>query len=120
MNETDRYWDCLDLAMEASHGGRTDEALAWLDEALKARPGGAEAHNGRGEILWHAHALGIIFGQFELGLDVALFGGQTVQPGGLRWILLDALALGVEPRQAVLRPHVAVFRERGPYFNRRA
>ncbi len=38
--------------MEASHGGRTEEALAWLDEALKARPGGAEAHNGRGEILW--------------------------------------------------------------------
>jgi predicted Zn-dependent protease with MMP-like domain/Tfp pilus assembly protein PilF len=38
--------------MEASHGGRLDEALAWLDEALKAHPAGAEAHNGRGEILW--------------------------------------------------------------------
>ncbi len=38
--------------MEASHGGRTEEALAWLDEALKAHPNGAEAHNGRGEILW--------------------------------------------------------------------
>jgi predicted Zn-dependent protease with MMP-like domain/predicted Zn-dependent protease len=50
--DKDRYWDCLDQAMEASHGGRTDEALAWLDEALKAYPGGAEAHNGRGEILW--------------------------------------------------------------------
>ena len=52
MKNKDRYWDCLDHAMEASHGGRTDEALAWLDEALKAHPGGAEAHNGRGEILW--------------------------------------------------------------------
>lgn len=51
-NDKDRYWDCLDQAMEASHGGRTDEALAWLDEALKAYPAGAEAHNGRGEILW--------------------------------------------------------------------
>jgi len=51
-NDKDRYWDCLDQAMEASHGGRTDEALAWLDEALKVHPGGAEAHNGRGEILW--------------------------------------------------------------------
>ena len=51
-NDKDRYWDCLDQAMEASHGGRTDEALAWLDEALKAHPGGAEAHNGRGELLW--------------------------------------------------------------------
>ena len=51
-NDKDRYWDCLDQAMEASHGGRTDEALAWLEEALRAQPGGAEAHNGRGEILW--------------------------------------------------------------------
>ena len=52
MKEKDRYWDCLDQAMEASHGGRTEEALAWLDEALRAQPEGAEAHNGRGEILW--------------------------------------------------------------------
>ena len=51
-NDKDRYWDCLDQAMEASHRGRTDEALAWLDEALRAYPAGAEAHNGRGEILW--------------------------------------------------------------------
>ncbi len=51
-NSKDRYWDCLDQAMEASHGGRIEEALAWLEEALKANPAGAEAHNGRGEILW--------------------------------------------------------------------
>ena len=51
-NDKDRYWDCLDQAMEASHGGRTEEALAWLDEALKAQPDGAEAHNGRGELMW--------------------------------------------------------------------
>lgn len=51
-NDKDRYWDCLDHAMEATHGGRTEEALAWLDEALKAHPDGAEAYNGRGEILW--------------------------------------------------------------------
>jgi len=29
-----------------------EEALEWLDEALQANPRGAEAHNGRGEILW--------------------------------------------------------------------
>ncbi len=52
MKDKDRYWDCLDQAMEASHGGRTEEALAWLDEALKAQHDGAEARNGRGEILW--------------------------------------------------------------------
>ncbi|HIF99058.1 MAG TPA: tetratricopeptide repeat protein [Myxococcales bacterium] len=51
-NNKDRYWDCLDQAMEASHSGRIEEALAWLEEALKANPEGAEAHNGRGEILW--------------------------------------------------------------------
>ncbi|MFK7897839.1 MAG: metallopeptidase family protein [Myxococcota bacterium] len=50
--DKDRYWDCLDQAMEASHGGRIEEALAWLDEALRVHPEGAEAHNGRGEILW--------------------------------------------------------------------
>ena len=36
MRNKDRYWDCLDQAMEASHGGRTEEALAWLDEANHA------------------------------------------------------------------------------------
>ncbi|MCP4037428.1 MAG: tetratricopeptide repeat protein [bacterium] len=51
-NDKDKYWDCLDQAMDASHRGRMDEALAWLDEALRAYPAGAEAHNGRGEILW--------------------------------------------------------------------
>ena len=51
-NDKDRYWDCLDQAMEASHSGRVDEALTWLDEALRLHPNGAEAHNGRGEILW--------------------------------------------------------------------
>ena len=50
--DKDRYWDCLDQAMEASHSGRIEEALAWLEEALRVHPGGAEAHNGRGEILW--------------------------------------------------------------------
>ena len=54
MLDQDRYWDCLDQAQEASSGGRTEEALAWLDEALRANPKGAEAHNGRGEILWDA------------------------------------------------------------------
>ncbi|MGI9431668.1 MAG: metallopeptidase family protein [Myxococcota bacterium] len=69
MNDKDRYWDCLDLAMEASHGGRTDEALAWLDEALKARPGGAEAHNGRGEILWDEGRAEEALHQFELAMQ---------------------------------------------------
>ena len=54
MEDKERYWDCLDQAMDASHSGRSDEALSWLDEALKANPHGAEAHNGRGEILWES------------------------------------------------------------------
>ncbi len=66
MKDKDRYWDCLDQAMEASHGGRTEEALAWLDEALKAHPNGAEAHNGRGEILWDEGKVEEALYQFEL------------------------------------------------------
>jgi predicted Zn-dependent protease with MMP-like domain/Flp pilus assembly protein TadD len=66
MKDKDRYWDCLDQAMEASHGGRTDEALAWLDEALKAEPNGAEAHNGRGEILWDDGKVEEALHEFEL------------------------------------------------------
>jgi len=68
MKDNDRYWDCLDQAMEASHGGRTDEALAWLDEALKAHPNGAEAHNGRGEILWDEGRVEEALYQFELAV----------------------------------------------------
>ena len=71
MKNNDRYWDCLDQAMEASHGGRTEEALAWLDEALRAHPEGAEAHNGRGEILWDEGRIDEALYEFErsLGAD---------------------------------------------------
>lgn len=68
MKNNDRYWDCLDQAMEASHGGRTEEALAWLDEALRAHPDGAEAHNGRGEILWDEGRVEEALYEFERSL----------------------------------------------------
>jgi predicted Zn-dependent protease with MMP-like domain len=68
MKNIDRYWDCLDQAMEASHGGRTEEALAWLDEALLAHPDGAEAHNGRGEILWDEERVDEALHEFERSL----------------------------------------------------
>ncbi len=64
-NDKDRYWDCLDQAMEASHGGRIEEALAWLDEALRVHPGGAEAHNGRGEIQWDEGRIDEALFEFE-------------------------------------------------------
>ena len=67
--DKDRYWDCLDQAMEASHGGRTEEALAWLDEALRAHPDGAEAHNGRGEILWDEGKVDESLHEFERSLQ---------------------------------------------------
>jgi predicted Zn-dependent protease with MMP-like domain len=69
MKNNDRYWDCLDQAMEASHGGRTEEALAWLDEALRAHPEGAEAHNGRGEILWDEGRVDEALHEFERSLS---------------------------------------------------
>ncbi|MFP8873187.1 MAG: metallopeptidase family protein [Myxococcota bacterium] len=68
-NDKDRYWDCLGQAMEASHGGRTAEALAWLDAALKAQPGGAEAHNGRGEILWDEGRIDEALFEFEQAIE---------------------------------------------------
>ena len=68
MKNNDRYWDCLDQAMEASHGGRTEEALAWLEEALRAHPDGAEAHNGRGEILWDEGRVDEALFEFERSL----------------------------------------------------
>ena len=64
-NDKDRYWDCLDQAMEASHGGRIEEALAWLDEALRVHPAGAEAHNGRGEIQWDEGRIDEALFEFE-------------------------------------------------------
>ncbi len=69
MKNNDRYWDCLDQAMEASHGGRTEEALAWLDEALRAQPDGAEAHNGRGEILWDEGKVDQALHEFERSIE---------------------------------------------------
>lgn len=67
-NDKDRYWDCLDQAMEASHGGRIEEALAWLDEALRVHPGGAEAHNGRGEIHWDECRIDEALYEFECAI----------------------------------------------------
>ena len=75
-NNKDRYWDCLDQAMEASHGGRTEEALAWLDEALKAQPGGAEAHNGRGEILWDEGRIDEALFEFERAIETPTYGSE--------------------------------------------
>jgi len=62
----DRYWHCLDQAIEASDGGHTEEAMAWLDEALKENPNGAEAHNQRGQILWDEGKIDEALYEFEL------------------------------------------------------
>jgi len=70
MLDRDRYWDCLDQALEASSGGRVDEALAWLDEALRANPRGAEAHNGRGEILWDHGRIEEALQEFERAFEM--------------------------------------------------
>jgi len=65
MRDKDQYWDWLDRAMEAAHRGRPEEALAWLDKALESHPGGAEAHNSRGEILWEEGRIEEALHEFE-------------------------------------------------------
>ena len=69
MRDKDRYWDCLDEAMNAVQEGRTDAALAWLDQALEEHPDGAEAHNGRGEILWDEGRVEQALHEFERALE---------------------------------------------------
>jgi tetratricopeptide (TPR) repeat protein len=69
MLDRDRYWDCLDQAIEASSGGRVDEALSWLEEALRANPKGAEAHNGRGEIFWDHGRYEEAFQEFQNAVE---------------------------------------------------
>ena len=71
MQDRDRYWDCLDQAGEASSGGRYDEALRWLDEALRANPQGAEARNGRGELLWDQGRCEEALREFEQAVESA-------------------------------------------------
>ena len=41
-NDKDRYWDCLDQAMDASHRGRMEEALAWQERTAE-RAGSASS-----------------------------------------------------------------------------
>jgi predicted Zn-dependent protease with MMP-like domain len=81
MLDRDRYWDCLDQAMQASSGGRLEEALAWLEEALRANPKGAEAHNGRGEILWDNGRVDEALREFRRAVDAdpQLFAAQLNQ-----------------------------------------
>ena len=69
MLDRERYWDCLDQAMEASSNGQPDEALAWLNEALKANPEGAEAHNSRGELFWDGGRHEEALQEFERALE---------------------------------------------------
>jgi predicted Zn-dependent protease with MMP-like domain/Flp pilus assembly protein TadD len=69
MLDRDRYWDCLDQAIEASSGGRNEEALAWLEEALRANPSGAEARNGLGEILWDDGRFEDALREFDRAID---------------------------------------------------
>ena len=71
MLDSDRYWDCLDQAVQASSGGRTDEALAWIEEALKHNPSGSEALNGRGEILWEQGRMEPALREFDRAAEMA-------------------------------------------------
>jgi predicted Zn-dependent protease with MMP-like domain/Flp pilus assembly protein TadD len=68
-DDKDRYWDFLDEAMQAAQEGRTDAALTWLDQALEENPAGAEARNGRGEILWDEGKVDEAVYEFERAVE---------------------------------------------------
>jgi predicted Zn-dependent protease with MMP-like domain len=69
MLDQDRYWDCLEQATQATTTGRVEEALAWLDEALRANPRGAEAHSRRGEIFWERGRCDESLEEFHLAVE---------------------------------------------------
>jgi len=46
------YQHCMEEFDRASSKGRSEEALSWLNQALRFNPGSAEARNHRGELLW--------------------------------------------------------------------
>jgi tetratricopeptide (TPR) repeat protein len=71
VSKESQYWDCLDQAMEAREGGRSEEALAWVAEAMKANPRGAEPHNLRGEILWDEGRVEDALGEFDQAVEVS-------------------------------------------------
>jgi len=68
MRDKDQYWDWLERGLEAAQKGETEDALACLDKALETHPGGAEAHNGRGEILWDADKVEEALYEFDQAL----------------------------------------------------
>ena len=114
MKGEDRYWDCLDQAMEASHGGRTDEALAWLDEALAAHPEGAEAHNGRGEILWDEGRVDEALHEFERSIGADPKSSSRYARSKAEG---EAAVLEEFPDAVILRPSI-VFGPEDQFFNR--
>jgi predicted Zn-dependent protease with MMP-like domain len=76
MKNNDRYWDCLDQAMEASHGGRTEEALYEFERSLSADPKFITAHLNRSELLVED------LGEYEQAVALCdeLLGGQAELP----------------------------------------
>jgi tetratricopeptide (TPR) repeat protein len=60
-----RYMQLADLACAE---GRNDEALDWLEKALRANPSAAAARNIRGEILWDAARVDDALREFDAAI----------------------------------------------------
>ena len=70
MQDQERYAYCLDQAEEARTAGRLEQALRWVDQALRANPQGPEAHARRGIVLWDGGRIEEAIHEFERSVEI--------------------------------------------------
>jgi len=63
------YQRCMEEFDRASSEGRSDEALSWLNQALRFNPRAAEARNHRGEILWDSERCDEALREFNIAIE---------------------------------------------------
>ena len=70
MFDQERYAYCLDQAEEARTAGRLEQALRWVDQALRANPEAPEARARRGIVLWDGGRVEEALHEFERSVEI--------------------------------------------------